>query len=397
MGKTFSTGLLTNGLWQDSSNNIGIGAAANASFKLQVTGATNLTGALSGTSATFTAAANPLILKSTAATTMYTEYYYNTSTLSGYIGNGSGILTGANNSDFIVRSEADLVLATGNNRRMTIASSTGAVTLNGTTGDRLTLYNSGNNGGTNGLLIDSDIYPSVFFNNRVGTIGTGKIVYNTYATGYGAGSLAGALLMQGTGALQFSTGGDNVRMTITSGGEVCIGTTSATGASLTVFKTAVGGTGAEIRCTAGSGNPIVLYNRMSVAGTTSNYILAGQDSSADRIYIYGNGNIVNTNNSYGTLSDISLKENIIDATPKLNDLLQLKVRNFNLIGDKTKQIGFIAQEFEEVFPNMVDIDGKSGNKMIKTSVLIPMLVKAIQEQQAQIEELSNKIVALESK
>jgi hypothetical protein len=54
MGKTFSTGLLTNGLWQDSSNNIGIGGAANASFKLQVTGATNLTGALSGTSATFT-------------------------------------------------------------------------------------------------------------------------------------------------------------------------------------------------------------------------------------------------------------------------------------------------------------------------------------------------------
>jgi hypothetical protein len=53
MGKTFSTGLLTNGLWQDSSNNIGIGAAANASFKLQVTGATNLTGALTGAAATF--------------------------------------------------------------------------------------------------------------------------------------------------------------------------------------------------------------------------------------------------------------------------------------------------------------------------------------------------------
>jgi hypothetical protein len=53
MGKTFSTGLLTNGLWQDSSNNIGIGGAANASFKLQVTGATNLTGALTGTSAEF--------------------------------------------------------------------------------------------------------------------------------------------------------------------------------------------------------------------------------------------------------------------------------------------------------------------------------------------------------
>jgi hypothetical protein len=52
MGKTFSTGLLTNGIWQDSSNNIGIGAA-NSSYKFQVTGTTNLTGALTGTTATF--------------------------------------------------------------------------------------------------------------------------------------------------------------------------------------------------------------------------------------------------------------------------------------------------------------------------------------------------------
>jgi hypothetical protein len=73
---------------------------------LPLTGGT-LTGALSGTSATFTAAVTPLILKSTSATTMYTEYYYNTSTLSGYIGSGSGLLTGANASDFIIRSEAD--------------------------------------------------------------------------------------------------------------------------------------------------------------------------------------------------------------------------------------------------------------------------------------------------
>ena len=43
MGKTQSTGNLTNALAQDSSNNIGIGGAVNASFKLQVTGATNLT------------------------------------------------------------------------------------------------------------------------------------------------------------------------------------------------------------------------------------------------------------------------------------------------------------------------------------------------------------------
>jgi hypothetical protein len=187
--------------------------------------------------------------------------------------------------------------------------------------------------------------------------------------------------------------GNTNQLVLTGGGEIVIGGAATTGAALTIYNPVVGGSGAEIRCTANSGgNPIVLYNRMSVVGTTSNYILAGQDSQQDKIYIYGNGNIVNRNNSYGTLSDVSLKENITDATPKLDNLLQLKVRNFNLIDDenKTKQIGFIAQEFEEVFPSMIDIDGKTNMKTIKTSVLVPMLVKAIQELEARVKELENK-------
>jgi hypothetical protein len=62
-----------------------------------------------------------------------------------------------------------------------------------------------------------------------------------------------------------------------------------------------------------------------------------------------------------------------------------------LIGNDTKQIGFIAQEFEDVFPSMIDIDGKSGKKAIKTSVLVPMLVKAIQELKAEIDTLKNTV------
>jgi hypothetical protein len=128
------------------------------------------------------------------------------------------------------------------------------------------------------------------------------------------------------------------------------------------------------------------------AMNTNNYhYIAGQSGGSDRLYIYGNGNVVNTNGSYGTLSDISLKENIVDATQKLADLIQLKVRNFNLIGSEEKQIGFIAQEFEEIFPKMVDVDGKSGMKTIKTTVLVPMLVKAIQELKQEIDSLKNQI------
>ena len=69
--------------------------------------------------------------------------------------------------------------------------------------------------------------------------------------------------------------------------------------------------------------------------------------------IEANGNVKNTNSSYGSLSDIKIKENILDATPNLEDLLKVRIRNYNIIGQDIKQIGVIAQELEEVFPKLV--------------------------------------------
>ena len=86
--------------------------------------------------------------------------------------------------------------------------------------------------------------------------------------------------------------------------------------------------------------------------TTSRFFM-GQGGSTERIKIYSNGNIQNSNNSYGQLSDRKLKENIEDATPKLDDLMQVQIKNFNYIGEDNKQIGVIAQELEEIFPALV--------------------------------------------
>jgi hypothetical protein len=74
MGKTFSTGLLTNGIWQDASNNIGIGAAPSGSYKLEVTGAATFSSTLlvsglitgsSGATISGVGGANPLLLTNT--------------------------------------------------------------------------------------------------------------------------------------------------------------------------------------------------------------------------------------------------------------------------------------------------------------------------------------------
>ncbi len=178
-------------------------------------------------------------------------------------------------------------------------------------------------------------------------------------------------------------------------------------ASAQAYFTTTRNAGSEIlrvETTGASYTGVMQYQRMgSSTGSTSNYYLAGQDSGGDRLYIYGNGDIKNKNGVYGTISDAKLKENVTDATPKLDDLMKLKVRNFNFIGSSEKQLGFIAQEFETVFPSMVDesndIDENGEvtdvkTKGIKSSVLIPMLVKAMQEQQKSIQEQQKSIESL---
>ena len=114
------------------------------------------------------------------------------------------------------------------------------------------------------------------------------------------------------------------------------------------------------------------------------------------------GAAFNSTGTWGTISDARLKENIANATPKLGGLMQLRVVNYNLKADPdVKQLGFIAQEVEKVFPGLVESlkdDGEGGNyKAVKTTVLIPMLVKAIQEQQTIITALTARVEALEAK
>jgi hypothetical protein len=149
----------------------------------------------------------------------------------------------------------------------------------------------------------------------------------------------------------------------------------------------------------------VLNLRASRNTTNSSYgfLQCSIDGVADKLYIYDSGNVVNTNNSYGALSDVKLKENIVDATPKLDGLMQVKVRNYNLIGDTQKQIGVVAQELEQVFPSMIDeapdrdADGNdlgTTTKSVKYSVFVPMLIKGLQEQQALITQLQADVAAL---
>ena len=84
------------------------------------------------------------------------------------------------------------------------------------------------------------------------------------------------------------------------------------------------------------------------------YGSTGINTGTSSFIVWTNGNVVNTNNSYGSLSDAKLKENIVDASSQWNDIKDLRVRNYNFIEGQTHtQIGVVAQEVETVSPGLV--------------------------------------------
>ena len=99
-------------------------------------------------------------------------------------------------------------------------------------------------------------------------------------------------------------------------------------------------------------------------------------------------------------SDARLKENIQDSESGLSLVNNFKVRSFDWVESKrqSKKFGFVAQEMHEVFEDAVKVGGEDENEDpwgIYDSKLIPVLAKAIQEQQTIIEDLKSRIAVLE--
>ncbi len=147
---------------------------------------------------------------------------------------------------------------------------------------------------------------------------------------------------------------------------------------------------------------------------TSDYLIFGRHTASNitgsggtqSFAVYTNGNVQNTNNSYGSLSDAKLKENIVDASSQWDDIKDIRVRNYNFIEGQTHtQIGVVAQEVEAVSPGLVfdtpDLDEEGNDlgtvtKSVNYSVLYMKAVKALQEAMDRIETLETKVAALEA-
>ena len=129
----------------------------------------------------------------------------------------------------------------------------------------------------------------------------------------------------------------------------------------------------------------------------SNYYFTAQDGNGSNTgYLKSVGGTFQLSDT----SDIRLKENVKDTTLKgIETVDKIKVRDFDWKkNDNTVIGGFIANELKEVYPQAVDgeaddvwEDGSIKAMTVSRDVLVPLLVKAVQELSAKVEDLKTEL------
>ena len=176
-------------------------------------------------------------------------------------------------------------------------------------------------------------------------------------------------------------------MRILNNGVILIGTTTQSGISNTTTNhgVSIGGGGQYVVNTDNDTNFIV--NRSNGNGNHFQFRSDG-----------GNTGSISTNGSavaFNTGSDYRLKENVIPLKDGLDRVNKLKPVQFNWKKSQETDEGFIAHEAQEIVPYVVR--GEKDGEDIQTmdyAKLTPLLVKAIQEQQEQIETLKAEVKEL---
>lgn len=186
--------------------------------------------------------------------------------------------------------------------------------------------------------------------------------------------------------------------TVDPSGNFLVGTTTNTdfGTALTVVSA-----GARVVSAKGTGGSSTWVSSIWNTGTsgTRNLVQFFTDSGQSRGDITSNG----TGVSYNTSSDYRLKEDwvaVADASTRVN---ALKPVNFAWKANGSRVDGFLAHELADVVPeavtgvkDAVDAEGKPVYQGIDQSKLVPLLTAALQEALAAIESLTARISALES-
>jgi hypothetical protein len=187
------------------------------------------------------------------------------------------------------------------------------------------------------------------------------------------------------------------RMRIDSSGNLMVGTASAVGLFTAINNNASQATSFFSNTAASSqATPSAYFRKFDNTSTTSQVFLQFQinNGSAGSGQINANG--ANTA-AFGTFSDRRLKENIVDLPSQLDNIMALRPVEYDYIESEGggHQIGFVAQEVQEIYPDLV---GERTDGMLTLTDLNKndaRLIKAIQELKAIVDTQAARIAALE--
>jgi len=174
------------------------------------------------------------------------------------------------------------------------------------------------------------------------------------------------------------------------------------------------GTAGDTRTRISTSNHGTMFESGVTSDSAGILLVSGHAQSILNVYLQGAGGVQNqfrfTHNgdfvadedivAYSTAvgSDIKLKKNVKDISYGLKDVLDIRAVEFDWKEkrDGKHDIGFIAQEIEKIIPEVVkevdtlNTDGET-HKVVDYAKLTSVLMKAIQEQQDQINELKGII------
>ena len=219
--------------------------------------------------------------------------------------------------------------------------------------------------------------------------------YKLYFAGAANTNVCSIKAPDDTGSLAFLPN-DVEAMRIDSSGRLLVGTTSSTnGGNMFVYNPGPSAWSTAVVNSKTDNSTVTngfLVKYTGVSPSDGNYMFLCQDSNGtNRFYVTNAGGT-------GGTSDENLKKNIETTRDGyLEDLNKIRIVKYNWKEqpDGTpKDLGWIAQEVEQVFPRMVKTDEDTGIKSVTHSAFVPMLIKAIQEQQAIITQLQADVVAL---
>jgi hypothetical protein len=215
------------------------------------------------------------------------------------------------------------------------------------------------------------------------------------------------------GRIIFATTGDNAgtateRARITSGGNLLVGTTTASNRILYTKGAGVNNEYFSSFENTNSSTPLgldIFYSAVAPNSTGSQF-LDCRDTGATRLQLRSNGGLANYSANDVNLSDERTKKDIVPLGSMWDKFKAIEIVAFKY-KDQTHEdnnIGVIAQQVESVAPEFVDVDGFGDTpedgvplKTVYTTDMYHAAIKALQEAMTRIEQLEAKVATLESK